>query len=179
VPKPGRYPLIICTIVKDVKLNRVHVDGGNSLNILFLKTFNQMGLSRASRCPSRAPFHDIVPGAAATPVSHITLPVTFETQENFCSKHLQFEVADFKTAYNAFLGRQALTKFMAIPHYAYLVLKMPGPHGIISIRGDVKHAFDYDKESCDTTDMLMASAELQELKKVLAESPPRPGHARG
>jgi hypothetical protein len=26
--------------------------------------------------------------------------------------------------YNAFLGRPALSKFMAIPHYAYLVLKM-------------------------------------------------------
>jgi hypothetical protein len=37
---------------------------------------------------------------------------------------MQFEVADFKMAYNAFLGRSTLTKFMAIPHYAYLVLKM-------------------------------------------------------
>jgi hypothetical protein len=174
VPKSDRYPLIICTIFKDVKLNRVLVDGGNSLNILFLKTFDQMGLSRASRLPSRAPFHGIVPGAAVTPVNHITLPVTFETRENFYSKHLQFEVADFKTAYNAFLRRPALTKFMAISYYAYLVLKMPGSHGIISIRGDVKHAFDYDKESCDMTDMLMASVELQELKKVLAESPPDP-----
>jgi hypothetical protein len=68
---------------------------------------------------------------------------------------------------------------MAIPHYAYLVLKMPGPCGIISIRGDVNRAFDYDRESCKTTDRLMASAELQELKQALAESPPplEPGHA--
>jgi hypothetical protein len=57
-------------------------------------------------------------------------------------------VADFKTAYNAFIGWPTLTKFMAIPHYAYLVLKMPGSHGVISIRGDVKRAYDYDKESC-------------------------------
>jgi hypothetical protein len=35
VPKPGRYPLIVCPIVKDVKLNRVLIDGANSLNILF------------------------------------------------------------------------------------------------------------------------------------------------
>jgi hypothetical protein len=61
---------------------------------------------------------------------------------------------------------------MAIPHYAYLVLKMPGPCGIISIKGDVNRAFDYDRESCKTTDRLMASAELQELKQALAESPP-------
>jgi hypothetical protein len=36
IPKPGWYPLVVCPIVKDVKLNRVLIDGGNSLNILFL-----------------------------------------------------------------------------------------------------------------------------------------------
>jgi hypothetical protein len=63
-----------------------------------------------------------------------------------------------------------LFKFMAIPHYSYLVLKMPGPHGIISIRGDVKQAFYCDMESCKIADRLLASTELQELKQVLSES---------
>jgi hypothetical protein len=40
IPMPGRYPLVVCPIVKDVKLNRVLVDGGSSLNLLFLKRFN-------------------------------------------------------------------------------------------------------------------------------------------
>jgi hypothetical protein len=53
VPKPGRYPLIVSPIIKDVKLNQVLIDGGSSLNILFLKTFNQMGLSRAMLHPVR------------------------------------------------------------------------------------------------------------------------------
>jgi hypothetical protein len=78
--------------------------------------------------------------------------------------------------YNAFLGWPALSKFLVLPHYAYLVLKMPGPHGVISNRGDVKRAFDYDRESSETTDRLMASAELQELKHAFVESP-RPCHA--
>jgi hypothetical protein len=52
VPKPGQYPLIVSPIVKDVKLNRVLVDGGSSLNIMFLKTFDQMGLSRSLLRPS-------------------------------------------------------------------------------------------------------------------------------
>jgi hypothetical protein len=99
------------------------LDGGSFLNILFLKTFNQMGLSRSLLRTSWAPFHGIVPGAAATPVGQISLPITFGTRENFWTETIQFEVADFETAYNAFLGRLALTKFMAIPHYAYLVLK--------------------------------------------------------
>jgi hypothetical protein len=40
VPKPGWYLLIIYPIIKYVKLNRVLIDGGSSLNIMFLKTFN-------------------------------------------------------------------------------------------------------------------------------------------
>jgi hypothetical protein len=177
IPKHGWYPLVVCPIVKDVKLKRVLVDGGSSLNLLFLKTFDHMGLSRSLLCPSRAPFHGIVPRTAATPIGHISLPVTFKTQENFQTKNILFEVADFLTAYNAFLERQALTKFMAIPHYAYLVLKMPGPRGVISIRGDIKQSYDCDKESCEMADRLTASAELRELRGSLAESAPTPGHA--
>jgi hypothetical protein len=37
VPKPGQYPLIVCPIVKYVKLNRFLMDGASSLNILFLR----------------------------------------------------------------------------------------------------------------------------------------------
>jgi hypothetical protein len=91
VLKTGRYPLIVSLIVKDVKLNRVLVDGGSSLNTLFLKTFDQMDLCRAMLCPSQAPYHGIVLGAAATPIGQITLPVTFGTQENFRTENLQFD----------------------------------------------------------------------------------------
>jgi hypothetical protein len=106
-----------------------------------------MGLPRLALRPSRAPFHSIVPRVAVTPISQITLPVTFGSQENFHTENLQFEVADFEMAYNVFLGRPGLTKFMVVPHYAYLLLKMPELHGVISIRGDVKRACDYDTES--------------------------------
>jgi hypothetical protein len=83
-------------------------------------------------------------------------------------------VVDFETAYNAFLVRPTLIKFMAILHYAYLVLKMPGPYGVISIRGDVKRDYDCDKESCEMAGRLTTSTELRELKESLAMSPPDP-----
>jgi hypothetical protein len=85
---------------------------------------------------------------------------------------MQFKVADFKMAYNAFLRRSALTKFIVIPHFGYLVLKMLGPNRVISIKGDVKCAYDCDMEHCETTDMLLASVELQELRKALTLSHP-------
>jgi hypothetical protein len=33
-----------------------------------------------------------------------------------------------------------LAKFMAIPHYTYIILKMPGPQGIITMRADFQGA---------------------------------------
>jgi hypothetical protein len=148
--------------------------GGSSLNILFLRTFHQMGLSISALHPSQAPFHGIVSRVAVTSFSQITLLATFGAWGNFRTEYMQFEVANFETEYNVFLGSPALTKFMAIHHYAYLVLKMPGPNSVISIKGDVKHVYDYDKETYETTDMPLASVELKELKKALAESHPDP-----
>jgi hypothetical protein len=80
-----------------------------------------------------------------------------------------------------FLRRSTLTKFMMIPHYVYLVLKMPGPNDIITIKGDVKRAYDYYRKSCETAERIITSVELQELKKALAEPPPSsgPDHVRG
>ena len=49
-----------------------------------------------------------------------------------------FDVAHFNLPYNAILGRPVLAKFMAAVHYAYNILKLPGPVGVISIKADVK-----------------------------------------
>ena len=42
--------------------------------------------------------------------------------------------------YNGILGCPALAKFMAVSHYAYNTLKMPGPLGVITIPSDEKDA---------------------------------------
>jgi hypothetical protein len=83
------------------------------------------------------PFFGIVPSKAAYPMGRVSLPVTLRTEENFRTKYLNFEVVDFKSSYHAILGRPMLARFMAIPHYTYLVLKMLGPHGVLTIYGNM------------------------------------------
>ena len=34
----------------------------------------------------------------------------------------------------------AFTRFNAVPHYAYLKLKMPGPRGIITVSGNTERS---------------------------------------
>jgi hypothetical protein len=76
--------------------------------------------------PSKSPFYGIIPGNAAHPLGTVVLPVTFGTRENYRIEFIKFEVANFESSYHAILGRPALAKFMAVPHYVYLLLKMPG-----------------------------------------------------
>ena len=56
-------------------------------------------------------------------------------------------VADFDGTYHAILGRPSLTKFMAIPHYRYLVLKMSTKKGVLTLRGNVYAAYTCEDDS--------------------------------
>jgi hypothetical protein len=99
---------------------------------------------------STSPFYGIVPGNTAIPLGSVVLLVTFgETRENYRTKYIKFEVADFETSCHAILSRPAIAKFMAIPHYMYLVLKMPSPAGVLSLQGDLKISFDCDTKAVE------------------------------
>jgi hypothetical protein len=54
-------------------------------------------------------------------------------KDNYCNEYIKFEVADFDSSYHAILGRPALAKFMAVPHYVYLLLKMPSKTGVLKL----------------------------------------------
>jgi hypothetical protein len=56
-------------------------------------------------------------------------------------------ITDFEGTYHVILGRPALIKFMAIPHYSYLVLKIPTEQGVLTLRGNVYTAYTYEEES--------------------------------
>ena len=63
----------------------------------------------------------------------IDLPVTFGHPTNSRTETLTFEVVGFHGTYHAILGRPCYAKFMAVPNYTYLKLKMLGPCGVITI----------------------------------------------
>jgi hypothetical protein len=97
-----------------------------------------MGLNISNMLtPSRAPFYGIVLGNAATPLGSAVLPDSFGTKDNYHTEYIKFEMAVFESSYHAILGRPALAKFIAVPHYVYLLLKMPGKTGVLTFRGDL------------------------------------------
>jgi hypothetical protein len=113
---------------------------GSSINFTFPRTLQGLGVHLKELHESDTPFYGIVPTEGEYPLGHIYMPVTFETPENYRTEFLRFEVANFDYGYNAIIGRPGLAKFMAIPHYTYMILKMPGPQGIITVRADFQGA---------------------------------------
>ena len=93
-----------------------------------------------------SPFHGVILGMQAYPLGQIDLSITFGDQANFLSEVLTFEVVDFLGSYHAILGRPCYAKFMAIPNYTYLKLKMPGPNGVITVGSTFLHAYMCDHE---------------------------------
>jgi hypothetical protein len=155
-------------------VTKVLIDGGAGLNIIFSEMLRKMGLDFAElTTPIGIPFYGIVPGKAAMPLGQITLLVMFGTQTNYQTEFIQFKVADFEISYHAILGRPALAKFMAIPHYPYLMLKMPGPHEILSLQGNLKHAFDCDIQAIQIADKTQAADGRKEITTVAAQMNPK------
>jgi hypothetical protein len=116
------------------------VDRGSSINVNFPRTLQGLGVPLKELHESNTPFFGIVPTEGEYPLGHIYMPVTFGTPENYRTEFLRFEAVNFDCGYNAIIGRPGLAKFMAIPYYMYMILKMPGPQGIITVRVDFQGA---------------------------------------
>jgi hypothetical protein len=71
---------------------------------------------------------------------------------------------DWPSQYHAILGRPAFAKFMAVPHYAYLALKIPGPKGVITVQGSFEVSNTCDKEFNRMAQTFGMTAEYARLK---------------
>jgi hypothetical protein len=122
---------------------------------------------------SKAPFYGIVPGNAATPLGSVVLLVIFGMKDNYRTEYIKFEVVHFDSSYHAILGRPALAKFMVVLHYVYLLLKMPGKTGVLTLCGDLNKSYDCDQEAIEyatTSRVPEPSAEVLAAAQKLTNS---------
>jgi hypothetical protein len=127
-------------------VDRIFMDAGSGINLIYAKTLRAMHISLEFLKPTDCSFHGIVPGSANYPLGRIALNVCFGNRQNYRREKLDFEVMDWPSQYHAILGQPAFSRFMAVPHYMYLVLKMPGPKGIITVKGSFEVSDLCDKE---------------------------------
>jgi hypothetical protein len=145
-------------------VERVFMDAGSGINLIYARTLKAMSISLSSLKPTDCSFHRIVPGATNYPLERIELVVYFGSSGNYRREKLEFEVMDWPSQYHTILGHPAFAKFMAVPHYAYLTLKIPGPKGTITVQGSFKVANTCDREFNRIAQTFGMIAEYERLK---------------
>ncbi|XP_066360925.1 uncharacterized protein [Miscanthus floridulus] len=171
IPQPGRYPLVVDPIIGKMRLTKVLMEDGSGLNILYAKTLDAKGIDQSRIRPTGAPFHGFVPGKQAMPLEQIDLPITFGNQTNYRTETLMFEVVKFHRTYHMILGRPCYAKFMAVPNYTYLKLKMLGPQGVITVGTSFQRAYECEVECCEHAATIVASTELAAIGERTIEEP--------
>jgi hypothetical protein len=178
VPSPGKYPLVVDPVIGNVRLTKVLMDEGSSLNIIYTETLGLLQIDLSSNRIGATPSHGIIPGKRVQPLGQLNLPVCFGTPSNFRRETLTFEVVGFRGTYHAVLGRPCYAKFMAVPNYTYLKLKMSGPNGVITIGTTYQHAYECDVECVEYAEALAESeALIADLESLSKEAPDVKRHA--
>jgi hypothetical protein len=179
VPNPRVYPLVVDPIIANMCLTKVLMDGGSNLNIIYTQTLDLLGIKKTQLRPSIGGFHGVVLGRRAEPVGRIDLPICFGIPSNFWKKTFTFEVVGFHGTYYAILGRPCYAKFMAVPNYTYLKLKMPGPKGVITVGPSYEYAYEGDMECVEHEEAILESATLAANLDGLAKEIPDPKRHAG
>jgi hypothetical protein len=140
------------------------MDAGSGINLIYARTLRAMCISLDSLKPTDCSFHRIVSGSANYPLEKIELDVCFGDSSNYRKEKLEFEVMDRPSQYHAILGRPTFAKFMAVPHYAYLMLKILGSRGTITVQGSFEVSNTCDKEFNRLAQTFSMTAEYARLK---------------
>ena len=103
----------------------------------------------------------------STCTGSVTLKVVFGSPDNFRSEELIFDIVLFRSGYHALLGRTAFAKFNAVPHYAYLKLKMPGPRGVITVNGNTERSLRTEEHMAALAAEVQSSLSSQSLSLAI------------
>ena len=68
IPYPRRFPLVLDPIIKDVRFQKVLIDGRSALNILFTGSIEELGLKKEVPTPMDTPFWGIIPRKVSLPL---------------------------------------------------------------------------------------------------------------
>ncbi|VFQ65252.1 unnamed protein product [Cuscuta campestris] len=132
-------PLVITMDINGVDVARVLVDTGNSVNILYLETFQKLRLCRTQLEPLKTPLSGFT-GDTVEAEGSIVLPVELGSGEKTMWKRMRFIVVDIKCVHNAILGRPGINKVGAVISMPHLCMKFHTPGGVGEVRGDQRNA---------------------------------------
>jgi hypothetical protein len=159
----GYYAMVVNPLIQGYKFSKCLMDGGSSLNIMYMETLTKLGLTKTQLRHSAVTFYGVVPGHQAKSLVSITLKVAFGNENNYHEEPITFEVVPFKSTYHMIFGRPAFHSFHARPCYIYNQLKIPGPDGIITIYGSFRKAKECEDGEAAFVEAVFFGEEFKEI----------------
>ena len=147
----GSAALVLNPIIDGYHLTQVLMDGGSDLNLLYQDTIRKMGINPTIIHHGNTSFQGVTLGPDTHCTGSLLLEVMFGSPDNFRSEKLIFDIAPFRSGYQALLGRADFARFNAVPHYASLKLKMPGPWGTIIVSGNIERSLRAEERAVALT----------------------------
>jgi hypothetical protein len=77
VPQPSNAPLVLKAQIGGYDVERVFMDVGSGINLIYAKTLRAMHISLEFPKPTECSFHGIILGSANYPLGRIALDVCF------------------------------------------------------------------------------------------------------
>ncbi|CAA0830214.1 Unknown protein, partial [Striga hermonthica] len=136
VERPHNDALMITAQVSGYEVQRIFVDTGSSVNVIFYDCLKRMDLDI-----ELSPLHTSLfgfNGSEVAPLGEATHAVVLGEGDLRKVKMIRFVVVDVESAYNVILGRPTLNAFQAVVSTYHMKLKFPVGDRVGEARGDQK-----------------------------------------
>ncbi|GKV51633.1 hypothetical protein SLEP1_g58269 [Rubroshorea leprosula] len=134
---PHADPFVATVHIGNHNVNKVFIDIGSSLDILYWSCFQKMQLNPGSLQKYERPIYGF--DNQPIPVEGvITLPIYVGSEPRFRMASVTFLVVKMESAFNAILGRATLCELKAVVSQPHLCMKFPTPQGVGVLRGNQK-----------------------------------------
>ncbi|XP_010261650.1 PREDICTED: uncharacterized protein LOC104600421 [Nelumbo nucifera] len=127
--------LVVKLRINDFEVKRILVDAGNSADIPFKETFNNLQLQQSDLKLVDTPLIGFS-GEEVRPLGRVTVPMEAGTWPNIIRFEHTFLVVTTPSPYNAIVGKPITHVLHAIVSTYYLAMKFPTDYGVGVVRGD-------------------------------------------
>ncbi|TXG66066.1 hypothetical protein EZV62_007341 [Acer yangbiense] len=139
VTYPHDDALVVSLTIAGKVVPRILIDTGSSVDIMFKKTLDHLGIEKARLREVNTPLYGFT-GDSIWPFGTIDIPITFGEDPDHFTAMITYVVVDAPGVYSMILGRPFLVATKAGVSLYHNVIKIPTGDKIETIRGDQESA---------------------------------------
>ena len=155
IPYIGRFSLVLDATIKKVLFRKVLVDGGSALNLLFVRSPKGVGPwdNRSHALRLLLLGRGTWQGIQTTWGNYPTSIVRHGKQLSRRAHQLLHRRLQHRLPCHTWSASSGQVHGCTVPHYAYLVLKMPSPAGVLALWANLSITY-----ACETESLALAEA---------------------